>query len=93
PFVGAVPRLLGVDPEEQARIDPGTRGALLRGAGTLAGVGAEIVATIAERMPHVRVKRLGARRETIPAALSMHNRMLPTDEEILNAITSLNQTQ
>ena len=45
PFVGSVPRALGVDPEEQARIDPGARGAVLRGAGTLLGVGGEILAT------------------------------------------------
>ena len=45
PFVGSVPRALGVDPEEQARVDPGARGALLRGAGTLVGVGGEILTT------------------------------------------------
>lgn len=45
PFVGAVPRLAGVDPEEQARIDPGGRGAVLRGAGTLAAVAGEILLT------------------------------------------------
>ena len=52
------------------------------------GVGAEIVAQIAEQMPHVRVKRLGARRETAPAAPSLHKHFLPTDEEIINAIKS-----
>ena len=52
------------------------------------GVGAEIAATIAEQMPHVRVKRLGAPRATIPASQSLHGRMLPSVEEILNAINS-----
>jgi len=50
------------------------------------GVGAEIVATIAEDMPHVRVKRLGAPRATIPASKSLHDRMLPTREAIIDAI-------
>lgn len=54
---------------------------------TYAGVGAEIVATIAEQMPDVRVKRLGAKRSTIPAATSMHRHLWPTDEEIFGAIT------
>ena len=52
------------------------------------GVGAEIVAQIAERMPHVRVKRLGAARATIPASPALHGQMLPSDEEIIHAITS-----
>jgi len=50
------------------------------------GVGAEIAATIAEEMPHVRVKRLGAPRATIPASKSLHDRMLPTREAIIDAI-------
>ena len=52
------------------------------------GVGAEIVAQIAEEMPHVRVKRLGAPRQTIPAASSLHSRTQPSDEEILRAIAN-----
>ena len=52
------------------------------------GVGAEIVAQVAERMPHVRVKRLGAPRSTTPASPALHDQMLPTDEEIIHAITS-----
>jgi len=50
------------------------------------GVGAETAATIAEEMPHVRVKRLGAPRATIPASKSLHERMLPTEEQIIDAI-------
>ena len=50
------------------------------------GVGAEIVATIAEAMPSVQMKRLGAARQTIPATLSLHEAMLPTREAILDAI-------
>lgn len=56
------------------------------------GIGAEIAATIAEKLPHVRIKRLGARRETTPAALSLHAQMLPTEEEVIDAINDLNQT-
>ena len=51
------------------------------------GVGAEIIAQISEALPHVRVKRLGAKRETIPAAARLHKHCLPSDEEILHAIT------
>ena len=54
------------------------------------GIGAEIAATIAEEMPHVRIKRLGARRETIPANPALHGAMLPTQQEILDAINSFN---
>lgn len=53
------------------------------------GVGAEIVARIAEEMPHIRVRRLGARRQTAPAAMGLHKYMLPTEEEIVAAIRSL----
>ena len=53
------------------------------------GVGAEIAAHIAEAMPHVRIKRLGAPKSTIPAAPSLHARMLPSEEEIARAITDL----
>ena len=45
PFVGVLPRALGVDPEEQALIDPGARGAIVRGVGTLGAVAAEILLT------------------------------------------------
>ena len=51
------------------------------------GIGAEIAATISERMPHVRVKRLGAPRTTIPASMALHDRMLPSEEEVRRAIT------
>lgn len=54
------------------------------------GIGAEIVAHFAETMPWVRVKRLGAPLTTIPAAMSLHPKMLPSEEEILDAIKSIN---
>ena len=54
---------------------------------TYGGVGAEIVAQIAQEMPWVRVKRLGAPRTTIPASSSLHHRMLPSDQEMSDAIT------
>jgi pyruvate dehydrogenase E1 component beta subunit len=53
------------------------------------GVGAEIAARIAEDMPNVRIKRLGAKRMTAPASGSLHKSILPTDEEVKNAIVSL----
>lgn len=64
-----------------------------------AGVGAEIAAQVAERLPHeipiglgethVRIKRLGAPRVTIPASMGLHARMLPSDQEILDAIAAV----
>ena len=48
------------------------------------GVGAEIAAWVAENMPSVRIKRLGARRETMDAAHP--ERSLPADQEVLDAI-------
>ena len=53
------------------------------------GVGAEIAAHVAEEMPHIKVKRLGGRKQTIPAAPGLHKLMLPTEEEIIASIRSL----
>ena len=53
------------------------------------GVGAEIAARIAEDMPTVRIKRLGAKRMTTPASPGLHKYILPTEEEIVAAIRSL----
>lgn len=50
------------------------------------GVGAEIAAWVAEEMPDVRVKRLGAPRRVIPAAPADHHLMLPSEEEMRDAI-------
>ena len=52
------------------------------------GVGAEIAARVAEEMPDVRVKRLGAPRRTIPAAPSEHHVMFPSEEDIRDVILS-----
>lgn len=49
------------------------------------GVGAEIIAQVAERGA-CPVMRLGGPRATIPAARELHARMMPTDEEILAAV-------
>ena len=57
---------------------------------TYGGIGAEIAATIAEQMPDVRVKRLGAKRMTVPASASLHNEILPTEEDVLASIEALN---
>lgn len=52
------------------------------------GVGAEIAATIAELMPFVKVKRLGAKRETIAARADRHHLYLPSDQEVIDAIVN-----
>ena len=54
---------------------------------TYGGVGAEIAARLAEEFVGVEIKRLGAPREVIPAASALHARMLPTEEEILHALS------
>ena len=54
------------------------------------GIGAEIAAHFAEAMPHVRIKRLGAPMATIPAAMSLHSQMMPSEQEIVDAIRSFN---
>ena len=55
---------------------------------TYGGVGAEIAAQIAQEMPHIRIKRLGAPRDTIPADPSLHKRLLPSEQEMRDAIAS-----
>ena len=50
------------------------------------GVGAEIAATVVEEMPWVQVKRLGGPRATIPAAMHLHGQMMPTEEQIRDAV-------
>ena len=54
---------------------------------TYGGVGAEIAATLAEEFVGVEIKRLGAPRGVIPAASALHAKMLPTEEEILHALS------
>lgn len=53
------------------------------------GIGAELVAQVVERMPGVRVKRLGAPRATIPASRDLHDRMLPSGDDIMRAFKEL----
>jgi 2-oxoisovalerate dehydrogenase E1 component len=53
------------------------------------GVGAEIAAWAAERGGVLRVKRLGGKRETMPAARHLQAALLPTEEEIADAIRDL----
>ena len=51
------------------------------------GIGAEIVATVAERVSALlHVKRLGGRRITLPASSALHHLGMPTAEEILDAV-------
>lgn len=55
---------------------------------TYGGVGAEIAARIAEDMPYVRIKRMGAPRETVPASMSLHGEMLLSEEQIYDGISN-----
>ena len=47
------------------------------------GVGAEVVAAVAEAVPGCRVARLGAPRVGIPASHDLQHHMLPSDQQIL----------
>lgn len=49
---------------------------------TYGGVGAEIVANMAEQLSGIQVKRIGGRRMVIPAAMDQHDRMMPREEEV-----------
>ena len=53
------------------------------------GIGAEIAATLAERVAGVVVRRLGAPRLTIPASRDLHDQMMPTAEGILAAVREM----
>ena len=55
------------------------------------GVGAEIAAHIAQQLPHVFIKRLGAPRSTMPASPALHRQMLPSQEAILDAIRNFDK--
>ena len=50
------------------------------------GIGAEIVAQLAERFPATQFRRLGAKRETVSANPVAHAGLLPTQEAILDAL-------
>lgn len=54
---------------------------------TYAGVGAEIVAQLAEALPGVRLRRLGGARTLIPASPALHAMTMPTEKEIRDALT------
>ena len=55
------------------------------------GIGAEIAAYFQERRPHVKVRRLGAPLSTIPASMALHSQMLPTEEQIVDAIRNFDR--
>jgi pyruvate dehydrogenase E1 component beta subunit len=82
-------------PVDFAKIEQAVRrkGALLvvEPDSVYAGVGAEIVARIAEHCPGVRVARLGAPRVTIPTAREHHDRLLPTREAVLAKCAELSR--
>lgn len=52
------------------------------------GIGAEIVASIVEETP-ASIVRLGGPRVTIPASRDLHERMLPSEAQIANAIREM----
>jgi pyruvate dehydrogenase E1 component beta subunit len=56
---------------------------------TYGGIGAELAARVIEYLPGVRIKRLGAPRETIPASRDGQARMMPSREQILEAIRGI----
>lgn len=67
------------------------------------GIGAELIATIAEKTGAgyfqkigfymgVPMRRLGAPRATIPASRDLHDRMIPTAEQIVAAVNEMNLT-
>lgn len=53
------------------------------------GIGAEIVAQVAERLPWVRVKRLGGPRMTIPASRGLHEYLMPNQKQIEATIVEM----
>jgi len=56
---------------------------------TFLGIGAELVAQIAEKAPGVLVKRLGGPRATIPASRELHDLIIPSAEQICRAVEEL----
>jgi len=53
------------------------------------GIGAELAATVAERLPGCRIKRLGAPRMTIPASRELHDVIMPSISQIQAAMEAL----
>ncbi len=56
---------------------------------TFLGIGAEIVAQIAEIEHGLKAKRLGAPHVTIPASRDLHDQMMPSADQILNALKEI----
>lgn len=56
---------------------------------TFLGIGAEIAAQVAERLPGTIIKRLGGPRATIPACRDLHDLIIPTAEQICRAVEEL----
>jgi len=50
------------------------------------GIGAELAAQVAEKLPGCKIKRLGAPRVTIPASRDLHDAIMPSPEQILAAV-------
>ena len=53
------------------------------------GIGAEIVARLVEMRPGLKVRRVGAKRQTVGAAPSLHGAALPTEAEIKESTDAL----
>jgi pyruvate/2-oxoglutarate/acetoin dehydrogenase E1 component len=55
------------------------------------GIGAEIVAQVVAQGRPVVTERLGAPRATLPACRELHDRYMPSDEDILSAIEAISR--
>ena len=60
-------------------------------AQTFLGIGAEIAAQVAEKLPGTKIKRIGAPRCTIPASSALHDQMMPTAEDIRAAAREMGE--
>ena len=53
------------------------------------GVGAEIAAHLAESVSGVMIRRMGGRRGTLPAAMTLHTQFMPQSSQIAEAVQSM----
>jgi pyruvate/2-oxoglutarate/acetoin dehydrogenase E1 component len=53
------------------------------------GIGAELVAQVAERLPGMAFRRLAGQRKTIPASRELHDLVIPTVADIRGAYDEL----
>lgn len=53
------------------------------------GIGAEIAAHLAEKDTGCVIRRMGGRRGTLPAAMTLHAQYMPTQEQVSNAVQEM----